>query len=340
MNEVEQLLSLLPDNYHDMETENLIEIVLDLGRPLEFRYTTGYVFVEDEIVNETLLNSVVAQVGHFAPDNRAGLSGTLHRISRIIDREGCTVGLTCRVGKPFMGAATIIKDLVDAGHNVLLLGAPGRGKTTKLRDVARYIADECRRRVVIVDTSNEIAGDGKVPHPAVGRARRMQVPFNRDQHHVMIEAVENHMPECIVIDEISTRLEAEACRTIAQRGVQLVATAHGKTLQDLMRNPPLVGLIGGVQTVTLSDSEAAKRGTSKTVQERQWTPCFTAVVEIEDFDKVRVHTLIADAVDASLTGGTVTAEIRQLTADGRIVILGAAKIEQAPSVLDQEFLGK
>ena len=292
MNEVEQLLALLPDNYHDMDTENLIEIVLDLGRPLEFRYTTGYVFVEDEIVNEILLNSVVSQVGHFAPDNRAGISGTLHRIPRIVDREGCTVGLTCRVGKPFMGAATIIKDLVDAGHNILLLGAPGRGKTTKLRDVARYIADECKRRVVIVDTSNEIAGDGKVPHPAVGRARRMQVPFNRDQHHVMIEAVENHMPECIVIDEISTRLEAEACRTIAQRGVQLVATAHGKTLKDLLRNPPLVGLIGGIQTVTLSDSEAEKRGTSKTVQESQWDPCFTAIVEIQDFDKVRLIPLL------------------------------------------------
>jgi stage III sporulation protein SpoIIIAA len=337
--EVGRLLDILPAEYRDIDTNDLIEIVIDLGRPLELRYTTGYTFVEDEIVTQSFINDVVSHVSRFAPDNRAGISGTLHRISRIVDREGNTVGLTCRVGRPFIGTVEIIKDLIGEGHNILLLGSPGSGKTTKLRDVARYLADDLKRRVVIVDTSNEIAGDGQVPHPAVGRARRMQVPFNRDQHFVMIEAVENHMPETIIIDEISTAQEAAACRTIAQRGVQLIATAHGRTLDDLIKNPPLMGLIGGVQTVCLSDSQASARGTAKSIRERQWPASFTAIVEIESFDRVRVHRNIDDAVDAHLSGGEASGELRILTTDGRVLIQSEAVIKPAAlAEIEQEFL--
>jgi stage III sporulation protein AA len=337
--EVERLLAILPAEYRDIDTTDLIEIVADLGRPLEFRYTTGYTFVEDEIVTDAFIQSVVAGVSRFAPDNRAGISGTLHRISRIIDREGNIVGLTCRVGRPHIGTVEIIKDLISEGHNILLIGEPGCGKTTKLRDIARYLANELKLRVVIVDTSNEIAGDGQVPHPAVGRARRMQVPFNRDQHQIMIEAVENHMPETIIIDEISTAQEAMACRTIAQRGVQLIATAHGRTIDDIIKNPPLMNLIGGVQTVCLSDSQAAARGTAKSVRERQFPATFTAIVEIEEFNRVRCHRNIDAAVDASLNGGAAVGELRILTTDGRMIVQGEAMIKSSEIVeVERELL--
>src|SRR6476661_6346012 len=258
----------------------LIEIVLDLGRLPEARLPDRGLDLSPEPVTREDIAYVVDRVGRFGKDNRAGIERTLHRISAMRNRVGDAVGLTCRVGRAVFGTVDILRDVVERGRSILLLGRPGVGKTTLLREAARVLADEFRKRVVIVDTSNEIAGDGDIPHPSIGRARRMQVARPAEQHAVMIEAVENHMPEVVVIDEIGTELEAQAARTIAERGVQLVGTAHGNSLENLMMNPTLADLIGGIQSVTLSDEEARRRGTQKSILERKAPPTFHAVVEI------------------------------------------------------------
>lgn len=307
------LLDLVPVRWRDEigDREGLTEIVLDLGRPLEVRYGKKKVFTDDQFeVTEDDLESAVAILGTFGPDNRAGIDRTLHRVSRILDRNGNLVGLTCRIGKPILGCVKIIEDLVESGESILILGAPGTGKTTKLRDVCRFASVDLDRSVVIVDTSNEIAGDGRIVHSAVGRARRLQVPNDRTQHAVMQEAVENHTPEVLVIDEIGNKEEAEACRTFAQRGVQLIATAHGNTLEDVVNNPALRDLIGGIKTVTLSDETARQRGQQKTQQERASEPTFTLLVEIIDYNTVAVHRTVGQAVDILLQGGTVQPEVR------------------------------
>ena len=261
---------------------------------------------------------MVARIGEFGEDNRAGIERTLHRISAIRNRAGRIVGLTCRVGRAVYGTIGIIDDLVQSGSSILLLGKPGVGKTTMLRETARVLADDMNKRVIIVDTSNEIAGDGDIPHPAIGSARRMQVPRPAAQHGIMIEAVENHMPEVIVIDEIGTELEAQAARTIAERGVQLVGTAHGNALENLMMNPTLSDLIGGIQSVTLGDEEARRRGTQKSILERKAPPTFDVLIEIQSWDRVAVHENVAETVDALLRGFDSPAEIRELGADGEV----------------------
>jgi stage III sporulation protein SpoIIIAA len=260
----------------------------------------------------------VSRIGEFTGDNRAGINHTLHRISAIRNRNGYIIGLTCRVGRAVFGTVGMIQDLIESGNNVLLLGRPGIGKTTMLREVARVLADDFKKRVIVIDTSNEIAGDGDIPHPAIGHARRMQVPAPAEQHAVMIEAVENHMPEVIIIDEIGTELEAKAARTIAERGVQLVGTAHGNTLENLIMNPTLSDLIGGVQTVTLGDEEARRRHTQKSVLERKAPPTFDMVVEIVDYYKVTVHANVTEAVDALLHGQPPRAEVRSMDEDGEV----------------------
>ena len=189
-----------------------------------------------------------------------------------------------------------------------------------LREVARVLADDMAKRVIIVDTSNEIAGDGDIPHPAIGHARRMQVATPTLQHAVMIEAVENHMPEVIVIDEIGTELEAQAARTIAERGVQLVGTAHGNTLDNVMMNPTLADLVGGIQSVTLGDEEARRRGTQKSILERKSPPTFDIVVEIQGWDKVAIHPDVGEAVDAVLRGLPTSTEVRWLDEQGEVRI--------------------
>ena len=291
---------------------DFIELVMDLGRRPEARFGIGggEEFLLDREVAEVDLRYVSDHVGMFGDDNRAGIERTLHRISAIRNRAGKIVGLTCRVGRAVFGTIEIVEDLVESGRSILIMGRPGIGKTTMLREAARVLADKMDKRVVVVDTSNEIAGDGDIPHPGIGRARRMQVKTPTLQHAVMIEAVENHMPEVIVIDEIGTELEALAARTIAERGVQLIGTAHGNTLDNLMLNPTLSDLIGGIQTVTLGDEEARRRRTQKSVLERKAPPTFDVVVEIQERDRVMVHTSVADSVDALLRGDPVAPELR------------------------------
>ena len=307
--------------------DNLVEIVLDLGRLPEARFQSGEVSLTDREVDREDLAFVAERIGAFGGDNRAGIERTLHRISAIRNRSGEIVGLTCRVGRAVYGTIAIMRDLIESGQSVLLLGRPGVGKTTLLRETARVLADELRKRVVVVDTSNEIAGDGDIPHPAIGRARRMQVPTPTDQHGVMIEAVENHMPEVVVIDEIGTELEAMAARTIAERGVQLIGTAHGNTLENLMMNPTLADLIGGIQSVTLSDEEARRRGTQKSILERKAPPTFDTIIEIVDRDQVAVHNDVASTVDIILRGGVPRPELRQRAEDGEVAITIAARVE-------------
>jgi stage III sporulation protein SpoIIIAA len=290
--------------------QDLLEVVMDLGRRPEARFTHGEEDLLDREITDADIAHVIDHIGVFGDDNRAGIERTLHRISAIRNRSGKVVGLTCRIGRAVFGTIDIIRDIVEGGQSILILGRPGVGKTTMLREVARVLADDSRKRVVVVDTSNEIAGDGDIPHPGIGDARRMQVRTPTEQHSVMIEAVENHMPEVIVIDEIGTELEAGAARTIAERGVQLVGTAHGNTLDNLMLNPTLSDLVGGIQPVTLGDEEARRRGTQKTVLERKAPPTFDVLVEIVDRDNVIVHRNVAETVDAILRGHMVPPEAR------------------------------
>ncbi len=322
--DLDALLDVLPTTLtariHELnQADKLIEIVLDLGRMPEARFTDhDAVLLEREITPDDL-NYIVERIGDFTEDNRAGITRTLHRISAMRNRKGDIVGLTCRVGRAVYGTIDIIQDIVTSGQSILLLGRPGVGKTTLLREAARVLADQ-KKRVIIVDTSNEIGGDGDIPHPAIGRARRMQVPMPSLQHEVMIEAVENHMPEVIIIDEIGRALEAEAARTIAERGVQLIGTAHGRTLGNLLLNPTLSDLVGGVESVTLSDEEARRRGTQKAVLERRAPPTFDVLIEIVDRQHLIVHHDVARAVDALLRERALKAETRFRDEQGSVVI--------------------
>jgi len=322
--EVELLARALPADlaralHERTDPGELLEIVLDLGREPEARVPGREVLLADRPVSASDLEHVTNNVGQFGEDNRAGIERTLHRVSAIRNRSGRITGLTMRVGRAVTGTGEIIRDIVVSGQSILLLGRPGIGKTTMLRECARLLADELRKRVVIVDTSNEIGGDGDIPHPGIGRARRMQVRTPLLQHAVMIEAVENHMPEVIVIDEIGTELEAAAARTIAERGVQLIATAHGQTLENLLVNPTLNDLLGGIQSVTLSDEEARRRGTQKSVLERKSPPTFDVLIEIQDRDRVAIHMPLDEVVDTALRGPMQTPKIRVRTREGRVI---------------------
>lgn len=321
---LDSLFEVLPPDISSSITEigknaDLIEIILDLGRIPAARFAGEEFYLTSEEVTRIEIDYVVQRIGEFDGDNRAGLARTLHRIAAIRNRMGDIVGLTCRVGRAVYGTTEIVKDLIESGKSLLILGRPGIGKTTMLREAARILAEN--KRVVIVDTSNEIAGDGDVPHPAIGKARRMQVAQPSHQHEVMIEAVENHNPEVIVIDEIGRELEALAARTIAERGVQLIGTAHGNTLQNLLINPTLADLVGGIESVTLSDEEAKRRGTQKTVLERRSNPTFHVLIEIQTRDSLAIHQDVATAVDSLLRGELLIPEIRSRAEDGEIKII-------------------
>ncbi len=320
---IRQALVRLPN------VESIIEVVLALGRPPEARLPDAFVFLSDTAVTHEDIAHVASRLSPFGADNRAGIEKTLHRISAIRNRSGKIVGLTCRVGRAVYGTIDIILDTVRSGKSICLLGRPGVGKTTMLRECARILSED-RKRVVIVDTSNEIAGDGDVPHPGIGHARRMPVADPAFQHAVMIEAVENHMPQVIVIDEIGTEAEATAARTIAERGVQLIGTAHGQTLENLLMNPTLADLMGGISAVTLSDDEARRRGTRKTVLERKAPPTFDVLIEIQDRDRLAIHTNVADVVDALLRGYAPVPEVRQRMLDGAVVVQQATPAVVAP----------
>ena len=339
--DLQSLINALPERIQSAldkhpRSSELLEVVMDLGRTPEARFPDESLRLSEQEVTDTDLQWVVERVGEFGDDNRAGIERTLHRISVIRNRGGRPVGVTCRVGRAIFGSVRIIDDLVRTGQSVLLLGRPGVGKTTMLREVARVLADEVGKRVVIVDTSNEIAGDGDVPHPAIGRARRMQVPSTPQQHQVMIEAVENHMPEVVIIDEMSTEAESMAARTIAERGVQLIATAHGNTLANLVSNPTLSDLVGGTQTVTLGDIEARRRRTQKTVLERKHKPTFEVVVEIQAFDRVGVHGDVGAVVDTMLRGYLVEPEVRAIEEDEVRVVQDASGLGSSVSGVPQD----
>ena len=321
MDDLDLLLAALPPEVvaavHALPAkESLIEVVLDLGRRPEARFPDSEETLLEREIDESDIAYVVDHIGSFGDDNRAGIERTLHRISAIRNRSGKIVGLTCRIGRAVYGTIEIIDDFVETGKSILIMGRPGIGKTTMLREAARVLADDMGKRVVVVDTSNEIAGDGDIPHPAIGKARRMQVRTPSLQHEVMIEAVENHMPQVIVIDEIGTELEAQAARTIAERGVQLIGTAHGNNLDNLMLNPTLSDLIGGIQSVTLGDEEARRRRTQKSVLERKAPPTFDVIIEIQDRERVMVHSDVADTVDAMLRGDPVAPELRWRDEEG------------------------
>lgn len=338
--DIDKLKRVLPRHLRDALDErdrdaDLLEVVLDLGRLPSARYTDGEVTLYDAEVTRDDLDLIVENIGSFDADNRAGMERTLHRISAIRNRQSTVIGLTCRVGRAVYGTIDIVEDLITAGHNVLLLGPPGVGKTTLLREAARVLAE--KKRVVIVDTSNEIGGDGDVPHPAVGRARRMQVSEPTKQHEVMIEAVENHNPEVIVIDEIGRELEAVAARTIAERGVQLIGTAHGNALDNLLLNPTLSDLVGGIESVTLSDDEARRRGTQKTVLERRSPPTFDVLVEIQTRDRLVVHEDVSESVDSMLRGNPKNVELRERDDQGDIFV---TEIKPESSVITERQMGR
>lgn len=323
--DLDALLATLPPDVAEKLTNHpqrgeLIEVVIDLGRKPEARFASHWEYLSDATVTREDIQFCSDRVGMFSGDNRAGIERTLHRISAMRNRAGEIVGLTCRIGRAVYGTIGMIRDLVETGRSILMLGRPGVGKTTALREIARVLADDLNKRVVVIDTSNEIAGDGDIPHPSIGRARRMQVASPELQHQVMIEAVENHMPEVIVIDEIGTELEALAARTIAERGVQLVGTAHGNRLDNLIKNPTLSDLIGGIQAVTLGDEEARRRSSQKTVLERKALPTFDIAVEMLERQRWVVHQEVSETVDIILRGHEPGMEVRSVNEEGEVEV--------------------
>jgi stage III sporulation protein SpoIIIAA len=324
-NDLKKLIDNLPFflqehlNQH-ANKDKLIEIVLDLGRRPEARFVSGSEYLSQKIISWQDIDYMTKRVSKFSNENRAGIERTLHRISCIRNRQFLINGLTCRVGRAVFGTISVVRDLLESEKSILILGKPGVGKTTIIREIARVLADEMEKRVIIIDTSNEIAGDSDIPHSGIGKARRMQVAKTELQHQVMIEAVENHMPQVIIIDEIGTELEVLAARTIAEKGVQLVGTTHGNCLENLIKNPPLADLIGGIQYVTISDDEAKRRGTQKSILERKAYPAFEIIIEVNQQNSWTIHENVKDSVDLFLRGNFTIGQVRQFSIAEKIKI--------------------
>ena len=298
---IENLPFFLQQNLNQhVNKDQIVEIILDLGRRPEVRFVNSSEYLSQKIVSWQDIDYITKRVSKFSNQNRAGIERTLNRISCIRNRQFLINGLTCRVGRAVFGTIAVVRDLLESEKSILILGKPGVGKTTIIREIARVLADEMEKRVIIIDTANEIAGDSDIPHSGIGKARRMQVAKTELQHQVMIEAIENHMPQVIIIDEIGTELEVLAARTIAEKGVQLVGTTHGNCLENLIKNPPLADLIGGIQCVTLSDDEAKRRGTQKTILERKTYPAFEIVIEINQQNYWTIYEDVKSDVDLFL----------------------------------------
>jgi stage III sporulation protein SpoIIIAA len=340
-NDLEKLIENLPFflqehlNQH-ANKDKLIEIVLDLGRRPEARFVSGTEYLSQKIISWQDIDYMTKRISKFSNENRAGIERTLHRISCIRNRQFLINGLTCRVGRAVFGTISVVRDLLESEKSILILGKPGVGKTTIIREIARVLADEMEKRVVIIDTSNEIAGDSDIPHSGIGRARRMQVAKTEYQHHVMIEAVENHMPQVIIIDEIGTELEVLAARTIAEKGVQLVGTTHGNCLENLIKNPPLSDLIGGIQYVTLSDDEAKRRGTQKSILERKAYPAFEIIIEINQQNSWTIHEDVKNSVDLFLRGNFTMGQIRQFSLVEKVKIKSKKLQNQSSSLISSQ----
>ena len=324
-NDLEKLIENLPSfiqdylNQHRYKNE-LIEIVLDLGRRPEARFIYGPEYLSQKIISWQDLDYMTQRISKFSNENRAGIERTLHRISCIRNRQFLINGLTCRIGRAIFGTVSVIRDLLESEKSILILGKPGVGKTTIIREIARVLSDEMEQRVIIIDTSNEIAGDSDIPHFGIGRARRMQVSKTELQHQVMIEAVENHMPQVIIIDEIGTELEVLAARTIAEKGVKLIGTTHGNCLENLIKNPSLAELIGGIQYVTLSDEEAKRRGTQKSILERKAYPTFEHVIEINALKSWTIHENVSSSIDLLLRNRYANEQVRQILLPEKVSI--------------------
>jgi stage III sporulation protein SpoIIIAA len=342
--DLEKLLNNLPffiyQHLHNYSNkEELIEIVLDLGRRPEARFTTGPEYLSQKVISWQDIDYITKRISKFSGENRAGIERTLHRISCIRNRQFLINGLTCRVGRAIFGTISIIRDLLESGKSILILGKPGVGKTTIIREIARVLSDEMEKRVIIIDTSNEIGGDSDIPHNGIGRARRMQVPKTELQYKIMFEAIENHMPQVIVIDEIGTELEALAARTIAEKGVQLVGTTHGNCLENLIKNPSLSDLIGGIQYVTLSDEEAKRRGTQKSILERRSYPAFQLAIEVNNIYSWTIHEDVENSIDLILRGNFKISQIRNIKKNEKLII-NYKTLEKNSLIKNSRFLNK
>jgi stage III sporulation protein SpoIIIAA len=338
--DLEKLIENLPFFIQEQLRQNvykdqLIEIVLDLGRRPEARFVSGPEYLSQKIISWQDIDYLTKRVSKFSNENRAGIERTLHRISCIRNRQFIINGLTCRVGRAVFGIISVVRDLLESDKSILILGKPGVGKTTIIREIARVLSDELEKRVIVIDTSNEIAGDSDVPHSGIGRARRMQVAKTEFQHQIMIEAVENHMPQVIIIDEIGTELEVLAARTIAEKGVQLVGTTHGNCLENLIKNPPLSDLIGGIQYVTLSDDEAKRRGTQKSILERKSYPSFEIVIEINEQNSWTIHEDVKHSVDLFLRNSFTITQVREFYLSEKVKIKSKKFHNQQNSLIKQ-----
>ncbi|EPY22109.1 R3H domain-containing protein [Strigomonas culicis] len=306
--ETQHLLSLLPAalrealvQHPDFALSTVEEFFVHVGQDVEVRGDDWVVRLPPPSLDD--LHQLLARVGRFGADGRGCVPGTAHRVSVWRGRRGESLGVTLRVGRYVPNAAKALLPLALQG-SVLILSKAGKGKTTLLRDLSSSLAHEASMpRVTVVDTSNEIGGDGPLPMAFLGRCRRLQVARREDQGRSMIEVIQNHSPEFLVVDELANAEEADAAWSIAQRGVNLVGTCHGERLADLLQNRALNLLVGGAAHAFLSNEERRLRNkTKKTILERPHVSPFDFVVELHTRSKGHLYHDVNRAVDLLLDG--------------------------------------